>query len=140
TTFGQNIGLIALTGVRSRFPVAVGGGILIVLGIVQPIGRVVAAIPQPVVGAAAVVTFGALAVAGIQLLARVDFRVPGNLLIVMLALGVGILPSTAPSFFTQMPEVLQTFLKSGVAIGTIVAVVLNLVFFHTARRAAKERA
>src|SRR5690606_25338438 len=82
TTFGQNIGLIALTGVRSRFPVAVGGGILIVLGIVQPIGRVVAAIPQPVVGAAAVVTFGALAVAGIQLLARVDFRVPGNLLIV----------------------------------------------------------
>jgi xanthine permease len=139
TTFGQNIGLIALTGVRSRFPVAVGGGILIVLGVVQPVGRVVAAIPQPVVGAAAVVTFGALAVAGIQLLSRVDFRAPGNLLIVMLALGVGILPATAPTFFRQMPDVLQTFLKSGVAIGTVVAVALNLVFFHASRRAAKDR-
>jgi uric acid transporter len=139
TTFGQNIGLIALTGVRSRFPVAVGGGILIVLGVVQPVGRVVAAIPQPVVGAAAVVTFGALAVAGIQLLSRVDFRAPGNLLIVMLALGLGILPATAPTFFQQMPDVLQTFLKSGVAIGTVVAVALNLVFFHASRRVAKDR-
>jgi xanthine/uracil permease len=138
TTFGQNIGLIALTGVRSRFPVAVGGGILIVLGVVQPVGRVVAAIPQPVVGAAAVVTFGALAVSGIQLLSRVDFRAPGNLLIVMLALGVGIVPATSPAFFQQMPDVLQTFLKSGVAIGTIVAVGLNLVF-HVSRRTTTER-
>src|SRR5699024_12073421 len=57
TTFGQNIGLIALTGVRSRYAVAVGGVALIVLGVVQPVGRVVAAIPDPVIGAAAVATF-----------------------------------------------------------------------------------
>jgi xanthine permease len=139
TTFGQNIGLIALTGVRSRFPVAVGGGILIVLGVVQPVGRVVAAIPQPVVGAAAVVTFGALAVAGIQLLSRVDFRASGNLLIVMLALGIGLVPATAPSFFQEMPSALQTFLKSGVAMGTIVAVGLNLVFHVSRRVTTKDR-
>jgi xanthine/uracil permease len=128
TTFGQNIGLIALTGVRSRFPVAIGGGILIVLGVLQPVGRVVAALPQPVVGAAAVVTFGALAAAGIQLLSRVDFGEPGNLLIVMLALGVGLVPVAAPSFYIQLPELAQMFLKSGVAAGTIVAVAVNLIF------------
>lgn len=136
TTFGQNIGLIALTGVRSRFPVAVGGGILILLGVLQPVGRVVAAIPQPVVGAAAVVTFGALAVSGIQLLAKVDFRASGNLLIVMLALGVGLVPATAPSFYVRMPELLQTVLHSGVAAGTVVAVGLNLVF-HVFGRAGE---
>lgn len=135
TTFGQNIGLIALTGVRSRFPVAVGGGILIVLGVVQPVGRVVAAIPEPVVGAAALVTFGALAVSGIQLLSRVDFKAPGNLLIVMLALGLGLVPATVPEFFAQMPAFLQTVLHSGVAIGTIVAVGLNVLFHVAGRRA-----
>ncbi|WP_028921595.1 nucleobase:cation symporter-2 family protein [Pseudonocardia acaciae] len=133
TTFGQNIGLIALTGVRSRYPVAVGGGILIVLGVVQPVGRVVAAIPQPVVGAAAVATFSALAVSGMHLLSKVDFTRPGNLLIVMLSLGVGLIPAVAPNFYAQMPAVTQTFFKSGVATGTIVAVVLNLVF-HVAVR------
>ncbi|MGH3588981.1 MAG: nucleobase:cation symporter-2 family protein, partial [Pseudonocardia sp.] len=137
TTFGQNIGLIALTGVRSRFPVAVGGGILILLGVVQPVGRVVAAIPQPVVGAAALVTFGALAVSGIQLLAQVDFAAPGNLLIVMLSLGLGLVPATVPEFYAQMPEALQTVLHSGVAVGTIVAVGLNLVF-HVRARAREE--
>lgn len=128
TTFGQNIGLIALTGVRSRYPVAVGGAALIVLGVVQPVGRVVAAIPDPVIGAAAVATFAALAVSGIQLLATVDFNRPGNLVIVMLSLGVGLVPAGAPDFYQQMPFAVQIFLESGVASGTVIAVVLNVLF------------
>ncbi|MEV0761854.1 nucleobase:cation symporter-2 family protein [Nocardia sp. NPDC050435] len=136
TTFGQNIGLIALTGVRSRFPVAVGGVILLVLGLVQPVGRVAAAIPEPVVGAAALVTFGALAVAGIQILARVDFGRPSNLMIVMLSLGVGLIPAYAPRFYHQLPTFAEMFFKSGVATGTLLALVLNVVF-HELRRPAR---
>lgn len=128
TTFGQNIGLIALTGVRSRYPVAVGGVALVVLGVVQPVGRVVAAIPDPVIGAAAVATFAALAVSGIRLLAKVDFDRPGNLVIVMLSLGVGLVPAGAPDFYQQMPFAVRIFLDSGVASGTVVAVALNAVF------------
>ncbi|MFC7486112.1 nucleobase:cation symporter-2 family protein [Knoellia sp. CPCC 206453] len=135
TTFGQNIGLIALTGVRSRFPVAAGGLILIALGVVQPVGRVMAAIPAPVVGAAAVATFSALAVAGIQLLSKVDYSRSSNLLIVMLGLSVGLIPSVAPSFYVQMPEITRMFFKSGVATGTILAILLNLLFHELGRKA-----
>ncbi|MEV0251196.1 nucleobase:cation symporter-2 family protein [Nocardia sp. NPDC050712] len=137
TTFGQNIGLIALTGVRSRFPVAVGGVILLVLGLVQPVGRVAAAIPPPVVGAAALVTFGALAVAGIQILARVDFGRPSNLMIVMLSLAIGLVPAYAPRFYHQLPTYAEMFFKSGVATGTLLALVLNVVF-HELRKPARK--
>ncbi|MER5393553.1 nucleobase:cation symporter-2 family protein [Saccharopolyspora sp. NPDC002686] len=128
TTFGQNIGLIALTKVRSRYPVAVGGVILVLLGVVQPIGRLVAAIPQPVIGAVAVVTFAALTVSGIELLSEVDFSRSGNLVVVMIALGVGLAPTGAPDLYHQLPFVAQVFLDSGVATGTVLAVVLNALF------------
>lgn len=128
TTFGQNIGLIALTKVRSRYPVAVGGVILVLLGVVQQIGRLVAAIPQPVIGAVAVVTFAALTVSGIELLSKVDFKRPSNLVIVMISLGVGLVPSGAPEFYHQLPFVAQVFLDSGVATGTVLAVALNALF------------
>jgi xanthine permease len=133
TTFGQNIGLIALTRVRSRYPVAAGGVILVVLGVVRPFSRVVAAIPAPVIGAAAIVTFAALAVSGIQLLSSVDFAKSSNLIIVMLSLGVGLVPAVAPDFYKQFPTSAQIFLKSGVATGTAIAVLLNLLF-HTGER------
>lgn len=133
TTFGQNIGLIALTRVRSRYPVAIVGVLLLVLGIVQPIGRVAAAIPEPVIGAAAVVTFGALTVSGIRILSRVDFDRSGNSMLVMLSLGIGVIPAYAPRFYQQLPTMAEVFFKSGVATGTVLAVVLNLVF-HARRR------
>ncbi|SDZ27024.1 xanthine permease [Saccharopolyspora shandongensis] len=128
TTFGQNIGLIALTKVRSRYPVAVGGVILVLLGVIQPIGRLVAAIPQPVIGAVAVVTFAALTVSGIELLSKVDFKRSGNLIVVMVSLGIGLVPTGAPEFYHQLPFVAQVFLHSGVATGTVLAVVLNALF------------
>ncbi|WP_170134212.1 nucleobase:cation symporter-2 family protein [Murinocardiopsis flavida] len=133
TTFGQNIGLIALTGVRSRFPVAVGGVILLALGVFHPVGEVFASFPKPVIGAAAVVTFGALIVTGVQLLSSVDFNRPSNLMIVMISLSAGLIPAYIPDFYTRMPHLAEMFLESGVATGTALAVTLNLVF-HAGRR------
>ncbi|WP_162958445.1 nucleobase:cation symporter-2 family protein [Nocardia yunnanensis] len=128
TTFGQNIGLIAMTRVRSRYPVVVVGVLLIVCGVLRPVGRVAAAIPAPVIGAAAIMTFGALAVSGIQILARVDFERPANLTIVMVSLGVGLVPAFAPGCYRQLPEFAAVFLGSGVATGTLLAVALNAAF------------
>ncbi|NNH71322.1 purine permease [Nocardia uniformis] len=135
TTFGQNIGLIALTKVRSRYPVAIVGVILLVLGIIQPVGRVAAALPAPVIGAAAIVTFGALTVSGIQILSQVDFNRSSNLMIVMLSLSVGLVPAYAPSFYRQLPTYAEMFFKSGVATGTVLAIALNVVFHSRFRRA-----
>lgn len=128
TTFGQNIGLLKLTGVRSRYPVVVGGVILILLGVFQPVGEVMAAIPQPVVGAAAAVTFGVLVIAGMQILAKVDMDKTGNTLIIMFGVVFGLIPAAAPNFYDRMPDSLDAILHSGVAMGAIVAVVLNLIF------------
>ncbi|MFC7741293.1 nucleobase:cation symporter-2 family protein [Nocardiopsis composta] len=137
TTFGQNIGLIALTGVKSRFPVAVGGVILLALGVFHPVGEVFASFPKPVIGAAAVVTFGALVVTGVQLLSTVDFDRPSNLMIVMISLSAGLVTAYIPDFYLRMPHVVGMFLESGVATGTALAVLLNLVF-HAGRRGAPD--
>ncbi|MCM3660620.1 purine permease [Georgenia satyanarayanai] len=135
TTFGQNIGLLKLTGVRSRFPVVAGGIILIMLGIFQPVGEVMASIPSPVVGAAAAVTFGVLILAGMQILAKVDLDKPGNTLIVMFGVVFGLVPVAAPHFYSQMPDSMNAILHSGVAMGTFVAVVLNLLFSRHTKEA-----
>lgn len=136
TTFGQNIGLLKLTGVRSRWPVAVGGGILIVLGVVQPVGEVMSAIPQPVVGAAASATFAMLVVSGVQLLREVDLDKPGNMLIVLFGTIAGLIPVASPQFFDRLPENVQIILHSGIATGAIIAVVLNLIFNYRDDQAA----
>ena len=128
TTFAQNIGIITLTKVRSRYVVSAAGIILILLGVFPPAGRVVAAIPQPVLGGAAIIMFAMVAVVGIRSLATVDYSETGNLIIVATSLAVGLIPSLAPSFYHVLPSDAQLFLKSGVAAGTITAVILNLIF------------
>lgn len=129
TTFGQNIGLLKLTGVRSRFPVAAGGAVLILLGVFHPVSQVMAAIPDPVVGAAAAATFGVLVVSGIEILQKVNFNRPGNMLIVLFGVVFGLIPVAAPNFYQHMPNFLgETVLHSGLVTGTIVAIALNLLF------------
>lgn len=95
SAFAQNVGMVALTGIKSRFVVAAGGGILAVLGLLPVLGRVMNAIPQPVLGGAGIVLFGSVAAAGIRTLSRVNFM-NSNVLIVAASIGVGIIPITVP--------------------------------------------
>ena len=81
SAFAQNVGMVAMTGIKSRFVVAYGGGILVVLGLFPVLGRVMNAIPQPVLGGAGIVLFGSVAAAGIRTLSRVNFT-NSNVLIV----------------------------------------------------------
>jgi xanthine permease len=130
SAYGQNIGLLVVSRVKSRFAVAACGLILLVLSVFPVTAAVIAAIPLPVLGGAGVAIFGLVAVNGVQVLAQVDFqseRGSVNGLIVAATLTAGILPTAAPSFYSHFPQAVQTIFSSGIAAGAIMAVVLNLL-------------
>ncbi|SER78398.1 nucleobase:cation symporter-2 family protein [Streptomyces qinglanensis] len=133
SAFAQNIGLVAMTRIRSRFVVATGGGILIVMGLCPLAAGLIAAVPQPVLGGAGVVLFGSVAASGIQTLLKADLGKDNNVLIVGTALAVGIIPIAAPDFYHAFPEGAKIILDSGISTGCVTAVVLNLVFNHLGR-------
>ncbi|MGW1432458.1 nucleobase:cation symporter-2 family protein [Streptomyces sp. NPDC002431] len=133
SAFAQNIGLVAMTKVRSRFVVAVSGGILIVLGLVPVAASVIAIVPLPVLGGAGIVLFGTVAASGIQTLATAALEKGENALIVAAAVGVGLIPIAAPEFYHSFPKDLLVVLDSGISTGCVVAIVLNLAFNHLGR-------
>jgi uric acid transporter len=129
TSFSQNVGLVGVTGVRSRFVCVTGGIILILLGLLPKLAFVVASVPLFVLGGAGIVMFGMVAATGIRILSGVDFqRNRNNLYIVAISIGFGMIPLVADKFFVQMPKVLGPLLGSGILLASIVAVVLNLFF------------
>ncbi|WP_369133498.1 nucleobase:cation symporter-2 family protein [Modestobacter sp. I12A-02662] len=130
SAFAQNVGLVALTRIKSRYVVATGGVILVLLGLLPVVGRVVAAIPLSVLGGAGIVLFGTVAASGIRTLSRVEYGDGLNLVIVATAIGVGIIPIAAPTFWDAFPTWFATIMHSGISAAAIVAVVLNLVFNH----------
>ncbi|CAM3911979.1 nucleobase:cation symporter-2 family protein [Isoptericola cucumis] len=128
SAFAQNVGLVAITGIKSRFAVAAGGSVLFVLGLFPVLGRVVAAIPEPVLGGAGIVLFGSVAVSGIRTLSRVEYEGNLNLTLVAVAIGFGIIPIAVPDFYDQFPVWVGMIFHSGIAAAAVVAVLLNLVF------------
>nr|WP_202419157.1 nucleobase:cation symporter-2 family protein [Streptomyces sp. YIM 132580] len=134
SAFAQNVGLVAMTKIRSRFVVAAGGGILILLGLVPVAASVIALVPLPVLGGAGIVLFGTVAASGIQTLATAAMEKGENALIVAAALGIGLIPIAAPQFYHAFPESLLVVLDSGISTGCVVAIVLNLAFNHFGRK------
>jgi xanthine permease len=125
TSFSQNVGLVGVTGVRSRWVVAVAGVILIALGLVPKLATVVASIPQAVLGGAGIAMFGMVAATGIKILSRVDFENRSNLLIVAVSIGAGMIPLVAPTFFDEFPLWTRSLTHSGITLTALVAVALN---------------
>ncbi|MEU3271720.1 nucleobase:cation symporter-2 family protein [Saccharomonospora sp. NPDC006951] len=136
TAFAQNVGLVAMTRVVSRYVVAMSGLILVLLGLFPVTGGVVALIPAPVLGGAGLVLFGSVAVAGIRTLGKVSFASPANVTIVAAALGIGLIPIAAPEFYAGFPSAVRTVLDSGISAGCIAAVVLNVIFGERAKATA----
>lgn len=128
SAFAQNVGLVAITGVKSRFVVTAGGVILVILGLLPVLGRVVAAIPTPVLGGAGLVLFGTVAASGIRALARVNYKDNMNLIIVATSVGAGLVPIAAPTFYDKFPDWFQTIFHSGISSAAIMAIALNLFF------------
>ncbi len=136
SAFAQNIGLVAMTKIRSRFVVATGGGFLILMGLCPIAASLIATVPRPVLGGAGIVLFGSVAASGIQTLAKAGLEKDNNVLIVAVSLAVGLIPIAAPEFYHAFPETAMIILDSGISTGCVAAVVLNLVFNHigTSRR------
>ncbi len=129
TSFSQNVGLVGVTGIKSRFVCVAGGLILIVMGLVPKVGALAEAIPTAVLGGAGLVMFGMVAATGIRILSRVDFTSNrNNLFIVAIALGFGMIPLIAPNFKQWIPHSIHPLIDSGILLTTISAVVLNMVF------------
>ena len=133
SAFAQNIGLVAMTRIRSRFAVATSGGILLLMGLCPMAAGLIAAVPQPVLGGGGVVLFGSVAASGIQTLRKAGLDHDSNMMIVGISLAVGVIPIAAPDFYRAFPQSAKIVLDSGISTGCVVAVLLNLVFHHTAR-------
>lgn len=130
SAFAQNVGLVAITGVKSRFVVTAGGVILVILGLLPVLGRVIAAVPTPVLGGAGVVLFGTVAASGIRTLAKVEYRNNMNLIIVAASIGFGMIPIAAPKFYDQFPSWFETIFHSGISSAAVMAILLNILFNH----------
>lgn len=129
TSFSQNVGLVGVTGVRSRYVCVAGGLIMIVLGLLPKMAAFVEAIPQFVLGGAGLVMFGMVAATGIRILSTVDYKNNrNNLYIVALAIGFGLIPLVAPRWTQQMAHGLHPLLESGILLTSVAAVALNLFF------------
>ncbi|CAM5574453.1 MULTISPECIES: nucleobase:cation symporter-2 family protein [Streptomyces] len=134
SAFAQNIGLVAMTKVRSRFVVATGGLILVLLGLCPVAASVISLVPLPVLGGAGIVLFGSVAASGIQTLATAAMDKGENALIVAASVGIGLIPIAAPRFYHDFPKDMLVVLDSGISTGCIVAIVLNLAFNHFGKR------
>lgn len=130
TAFAQNVGLISMTRVRSRFVVTAAGVVLFVLGLVPKVGEVFASLPGPVVGGAGLVMFATVAAVGIRTLSRVDFAQRGNSVVVALGIGVGLLPEVTEGVYSRLPSGVLIVLGSPITGAAIVAFALNLLFNH----------
>ncbi|MBE7197283.1 MAG: purine permease [Parafilimonas terrae] len=129
TSFSQNIGLVGVTGVRTRYVAVVGGVIMLGLGLVPKLAALVEAVPQCVLGGAGLVMFGMVGATGVRILGAVDFAGNrNNLFVVAVSAGFGMIPLVAPTFFKEMPHALHPLLESGILLCAIAAVILNLFF------------
>ena len=129
TSFSQNVGLVGVTGVRSRWVTATGGCIMIALGLLPKMAALVEAVPQVVLGGAGLVMFGMVAATGARILTGVNFKTNSyNLFVVAVSVGFGMIPLVAPAFFHNLPHELQPLLESGILLSAVVSVILNVFF------------
>lgn len=133
TSYSQNVGLVGVTGIRSRYVCVAGGLIMIVLGLMPKMGALVESVPTMVLGGAGLVMFGMVAATGVRILAAVDFSSNrNNLFIVAVSVGFGLIPYFAPNFKMWMPNELHPLIESGILLASVAAVALN-AFFNGAR-------
>ncbi|MDR9025097.1 uracil-xanthine permease family protein [Burkholderia multivorans] len=124
SVFAQNNGVIQITGVASRYVGIWIAAMLVVLGLFPVVAGALQAVPEPVLGGAAMVMFGAVAASGINILAGIQLDRRALLIIaVSLALGLGV--SQVPDILNSLPHALKNVLESGVATGGICALVMN---------------
>jgi uric acid transporter len=129
TSFSQNVGLVGVTGIKTRWVTAAGGVILLILGLIPKLGALVTAVPLFVLGGAGIVMFGMVAATGIRILASVEYKTNrNNLFIVAISVGFGMIPLVAPTFFAALPKSVGPVFNSGIVLAAVAAILLNIYF------------
>ncbi len=130
TTFNQNLGLLALSKVTSRFVVIASGIILVCLGLIPKFAALATIIPNAVIGGATTIMFAMVGVAGFKMLSGVDFNKNSNMIVVACAIGLGLGVAVVPDLFAQTPDIFKSIFGSGIVTGSLVAVFLNALLNH----------
>ncbi len=126
TSFSQNVGLIAMTGVMSRHVVTIGAIFLIICGLIPKVGAVIRTIPIEVLGGGVIVMFGMVVAAGISMLSDVNWN-RRNMVIFAIALSIGLGLQLDPKAVQYLPDTLRILMTSGLLPAAFIAVVLNLI-------------
>ncbi|HDU2613853.1 TPA: purine permease [Enterococcus faecalis] len=128
TGFSQNVGLVQLSGIKTRRPIYFSAFFLIILGLLPKIGAMAQIIPEPVLGGGMLVMFGMVAVQGMRMLSKVDYSNDKNLLIIAITIGFGLGFNIMPTLFNKVPETVSMFTGNGIVMSSITAIILNLLF------------
>ncbi|AAP96561.1 purine permease [[Haemophilus] ducreyi] len=126
SSFAQNIGVISLTGVASRYVVTVMGVLLVLAGVFPWLGAIIVSIPSPVLGGAGLMMFAMIIAAGIQMLDKVE-RSKRNGLIIAISIGCGLAVTTRPELLDKLPNFFKEVFGSGITVGSVLALLLNLI-------------
>lgn len=128
TSFSQNVGLLVLTKVKTRYVCVCSGGILVLLGLIPKFAALATIIPTPVLGGATLIMFGMVAITGIKILFSVDMNKSGNLIIIATAVALGMGGKIAPTVFSHLPHYLRMILEEGPIAAALTAIILNIFF------------
>lgn len=134
TAFSQNVGLIQMTGVKSRKVILVAGVMLVTLGFIPKIAALTTIIPTAVLGGAMIAMFGMVVSQGIKMLSDVISDSPGNAMIIACSVGMGLGVTVVPELFAQFPASVQILTSNGIVAGSVTAIVLNIVFNMTSSK------
>lgn len=126
SSFAQNIGVISLTGVASRYVVTIMGVLLVLAGVFPWLGALIVSIPSPVLGGAGLMMFAMIIAAGIQMLDKVE-RSKRNGLIIAISIGCGLAVTTRPELLDKLPSFFKEVFGSGITVGSLLALILNLI-------------
>jgi xanthine/uracil permease len=126
STFAQNVGVVSLTGVASRHVVALTGLFMLCAGLFPVLGALVVTIPQPVLGGAGLMMFAMIISAGIRMLSGSEHS-RRNALIIAVSLGCGLAVTVRPDILARMPDFVREVFGSGITVGALVAVSMNLI-------------
>ncbi|WP_106627192.1 uracil permease [Selenomonas massiliensis] len=121
TTYGENIGVLAITKVYSTWVIGGAAIFAILLSCLGKLAALIQSIPTPVMGGVSMLLFGVIAASGIRILveAKVDYNNPMNLLLTSIVMGVGV--STASL-------TIGTVTLRGMALATVIAIILSISF------------
>ncbi|MBD1502505.1 nucleobase:cation symporter-2 family protein [Weissella cibaria] len=127
STFSQNVGVVRLSGVKTKQPIYYAAVILILIGLLPKFGALATIIPTSVLGGAMIVLFGTIGIQGTTILRTVDFGKERNLMTAAISIGAGIGVTVYPQIFQQLPELIRLVIENAVVVTSVLAVFLNIV-------------